>query len=76
MVQIAQVHCNQATKSFAAPLGHGVKSTGTEPGGTARMYQYTKKPNVATTLLTWGQWNSLQKDILFLGHGHWLTAFV
>lgn len=32
IVQIAQVHCNQATRDFAAPLGHGVKSTGAEPG--------------------------------------------
>lgn len=37
IVQIAQVHCNQATRVFAAPLGRGVKSHGAEPGGTARM---------------------------------------
>lgn len=53
IVQIAQVHCNQATRDFAAPLGRGVKSTGAEPGRTARMCQYTSQPSVAaTTLLT------------------------
>lgn len=37
IVQITQVHGNQATRVFAAPLGHGVKSTGAPPGWTARM---------------------------------------
>lgn len=53
IVQIARVHCNQATRDFAAPLGHGVKSTGAEPGRTARMCQCASLPSVAvTTLLT------------------------
>lgn len=52
-VQIVQVRCNQATRHVAAPLGCGVKSTGAEPGHTARMCQYNIQPSVAAaTLLT------------------------
>lgn len=33
------MQAGQATRGLAAPLSHGVKSTGVEPGGTARMCQ-------------------------------------
>ena len=57
-----RVYCNQATRDSAAPLGRGVKSTGAEPGRTARMCQHTSQPNVpTTTLLTLGQWHQLKK---------------
>lgn len=42
--------CSQAGRDVAAPLGCSVKSTGAEPGHTARMCQCNIQPSVAAAV--------------------------
>lgn len=46
--------CSQAGRGVAAPLGCSVKSTGAEPGHTARMCQCNIQPSVAAAVAAVG----------------------